>query len=93
MLGKRPDARWRIQADDLEELSRIQLRLLLAASDRLRPGGRILYSTCSIEPEENSAVIEAAGHFRKKLKLELMNELVPGRPADGGFQSLLRSQD
>lgn len=93
VLGKRPDARWRIQADDLEELSRIQLRLLLAASDRLKPGGRILYSTCSIEPEENSAVIEAAGHFRKKLKLELMNELVPGRPADGGFQSLLRSQD
>ena len=93
VLGKRPDARWRIQADDLEELSRIQLRLLLAASDRLRPGGRILYSTCSIEPEENSAVIEAAVHFRQKLKLELMNDLVPGRSADGGFQSLLRSQD
>ena len=91
VLGKRPDARWRIQEDDLEELSRIQLRLLLAAADRLRPGGRIVYSTCSIEPEENSAVLEAAGHFRQKLKLEVMNEIVPGRPADGGFQSLLRS--
>ncbi len=91
VLGKRPDARWRIQLDDLEELSRIQLRLLLAAADRLKPGGRILYSTCSIEPEENSAVIEAVGHFRQKLKLEMTNELIPGRSADGGFQSLLRS--
>lgn len=91
VLGKRPDARWRIQLDDLEELSRIQLRLLLAAADRLKPGGRILYSTCSIEPEENTAVVEAVGHFRQKLKLEMTNELIPGRSADGGFQSLLRS--
>lgn len=91
VLGKRPDARWRIQADDLEELSRIQLRLILAAADRLKPGGRILYSTCSIEPDENTAVVEAVGHFRKKLTLEMTNELIPGRPADGGFQSLLRS--
>lgn len=93
VLGKRPDARWRIQEDDLEELSRIQLRLLLAAASRLRPGGRIVYSTCSIEPEENSAVLEAASHFRTKVQLEIMNELIPGRPADGGFQSLLRSSN
>ena len=91
VLGKRPDARWRIQEDDLEELSRIQLRLLLAAANRLRPGGRIVYSTCSIEPEENAAVLEAASHLRTKLQLEVMHELIPGRPADGGFQSLLRS--
>lgn len=91
VLGKRPDARWRIQPDDLEELSRIQLRLILAAADRLKPGGRILYSTCSIEPEENTAVVEAVGHFRKKLTLEMTSELIPGRTADGGFQSLLRS--
>jgi 16S rRNA (cytosine967-C5)-methyltransferase len=91
VLGKRPDARWRIQEDDLEELSRIQLRLLLAAANRLRPGGRIVYSTCSIEPEENTAVLEAASHFRTKLQLVEMHELVPGHPSDGGFQSLLGS--
>lgn len=90
VLGKRPDARWRIQPEDLEELSRIQLRLLLAAADRLRPGGRLVYSTCSIEPEENQQVVEAACHFRPQLQLAAMNELVPGRPADGGFQCLLR---
>ncbi len=92
VLGKRPDARWRIQPDDLEELSRIQLLLLLAASDRLKPGGRIVYSTCSIEPDENKSVVEAACHFRPKLKIVEQRELTPGRSADGGFQSLLRAE-
>ncbi len=92
VLGKRPDARWRIQPDDLEELSRIQLLLLLAASDRLKPGGRIVYSTCSIEPDENSSVVEAACHFRQKLKIAEAHELTPGRNADGGFQCLLRTE-
>ena len=92
MLGKRPDARWRIQPDDLEELSRIQLLLLLAAADRLKPGGRIVYSTCSIEPDENAAVVEAATHFRPKLKIVEQHELAPGRNSDGGFQCLLRSE-
>lgn len=90
VLGKRPDARWRIQPDDLEELSRIQLLLLLAAADRLKPGGRIVYSTCSIEPDENQSVVEAACHFRPKLKVVEQRELTPGRPADGGFQALLQ---
>ena len=91
VLGKRPDARWRIQPDDLEELSRIQLLLLLAATDRLKPGGRIVFSTCSIEPEENSAVVEAVCHFRPKLKIVEQHELTPGRTSDGGFQCLLRT--
>ncbi len=90
VLGKRPDARWRIQPDDLEELSRIQLRLLLAAVKRLKPGGRIVYSTCSIEPEENTEVVTAASHFSTKLQIETTRELIPGRSADGGFQCLLR---
>ncbi len=92
VLGKRPDARWRIQPEDLEELSRIQLLLLLAATSRLKPGGRIVYSTCSIEPDENSSVVEAACHFRQKLKIVEQHELTPGRNADGGFQCLLRSE-
>ncbi|TXT23333.1 MAG: 16S rRNA (cytosine967-C5)-methyltransferase [Planctomycetota bacterium] len=90
VLGKRPDARWRIQPDDLEELSRIQLLLLLAAADRLKPGGRIVFSTCSIEPDENAAVVEAACHFRPKLKIVEQRELTPGQSSDGGFQCLLR---
>lgn len=93
VLGKRPDARWRIQPDDLEELSRIQLLLLLAAADRLKPGGRIVYSTCSIEPDENKAVVEAACHFRPKLKLVESHELPPGPTSDGGFQCLLTTSE
>ncbi len=92
VLGKRPDARWRIQPDDLEELSRIQLLLLLAAAGRLKPGGRIVYSTCSIEPDENGSVVEAACHFRPKLKIVEQHELTPGQTADGGFQCLLRAE-
>ena len=89
VLGKRPDARWRITPDDLEELSALQLRLLRDAAARVRSGGRILYSTCSIEPEENEWLIATA--IAADPSLEQIQEIHhrPGRPGDGGYQVLL----
>lgn len=89
VLGKRPEARWRIAPDDLRELPRLQTRLLHAACDRLRPGGRVVYSTCSIEPEENEGVVEELLEGRDDLRLERQVAMLPGRPSDGGFLALL----
>ena len=89
VLGKRVDARWRITADDLVELPQIQRRLLEAAYGRLAPRGRILYSTCSIEVEENRSLIDAFLAAHPDLTKADEAEFVPGRPADGGYQALL----
>lgn len=56
-LGRNPEIRFRLQAEDLARHSERQKAILRAAVRAVRPGGRIVYSTCSLEPEENEQVI------------------------------------
>lgn len=53
-----PDIKWRRQADDLAGLADRQLTLLQRAATVLKPGGRLVYATCSSEPEENERVVD-----------------------------------
>ena len=57
-LRHNPDIRWRLQAADIAELARKQQQILETASAMVRPGGLLLYSTCSLEKDENEAVIQ-----------------------------------
>jgi 16S rRNA (cytosine967-C5)-methyltransferase len=58
-LGRNPEIRHRLKPEDLTRQSQRQRELLTAALRLLRPGGRVVYSTCSLEPEENEEVIAA----------------------------------
>jgi 16S rRNA (cytosine967-C5)-methyltransferase len=89
VLHRRPEARWRFDTTALEELTALQLRLLLTAASRIRRGGRLVYSTCSLEPEENSRLVRAA--LTQLPEFLLVQETLhkPGAPADGAFQALL----
>lgn len=90
VLGKRPEARWRISPYDLRELPRLQHKLLSLALDRVRPGGRVVYSTCSIEALENRGVVDQCLAERPQVKLIEERHHIPGQPADGAYQALLR---
>lgn len=57
VLGRRADARWRKTADVLAEMPPVQLELLTSAGRRLRPGGVLVYSVCTFEPEETDQVV------------------------------------
>ena len=59
VMGRKADLRWAKSAEAIEELAALQARLLEHAVTLLRPGGRILYSTCTIDPSEDEAVIES----------------------------------
>jgi len=64
-LRRNPEIRWRITAADIEELSSRQRQILDCSADVIKPGGRLIYSTCSVEPEENEQVIQPFMAVRK----------------------------
>ena len=89
VLGKRPEVRSRITPEDIVELTATQQRLLEAAASLIAPGGRIVYSTCSVEPEENSGVISDFLQAHANFELLEAREYLPGQPSDGGYQALI----
>lgn len=58
-LARNPEIKWKLKPEDLLDLQSRQIALLKAAMHHVSPGGRIVYSTCSLEPEENEQVITA----------------------------------
>ena len=59
-LARNPEIKWRLKCDDLLELQARQIAILRSAMAQVSAGGRIVYSTCSLEPEENEDVVEKA---------------------------------
>lgn len=92
VLGKRPEARWRLTETDFTELPLLQIKLLNAAADRIRVGGRLAYSTCSIDALENEGVIRAFLGEGPGWTVTKQHQSAPGEPADGGFVTLLTRQ-
>jgi 16S rRNA (cytosine967-C5)-methyltransferase len=94
VLRRRPDARWRFSATRLGKLAAAQLRILHGASALVRPGGRFVYSTCSIEPEENEQLIKGwlANHYEFRFIRQRL--LLPGAEGtDGAFAALITRAD
>lgn len=92
VLGKRPEARWRVDPESLQELTGIQRGLLKGALRCVKPGGRVVYSTCSIEGAENEKLVESVLRTEPRWRLEKSQSFFPGRPGDGGYQALLREK-
>ena len=87
-LGRNPEIKWRLQSSDLIDLHRKQVALLRNAIEHLKPGGRLVYSTCSLEEEENRLVIEAVHRGWRVV------ERLPGRDqGDGFFAAVLTSEE
>ena len=77
VLGKRADLRWRRTPEDLEAIVKLQEELIEEAANMVKKGGRLVYSTCSLEPEEN---MEQVNKFLAKydaFELDDLSEFLP----------------
>jgi 16S rRNA (cytosine967-C5)-methyltransferase len=91
VLRRRVDLRWRIQPGEIPRLQTAQLDLLHRAAPRLKPGGVLVYSTCSLEPEENGEVVQQFLGGHREFKLERERELLPfADGVDGAYVARLR---
>ena len=92
VMRRRVDLRWLIQLPEIERLRTTQLVLLKQAATVLKPGGILVYSTCSLEPEENSEVVKEFLAANASFKLESERQLLPfADNVDGAFVARLKS--
>jgi len=90
VMRRRPDLRWRIEEKEIARLATLQLKLLGQAAELTKPGGVLVYSTCSLEPEENERVVEQFLGSHAEAHLETTRSLVPPRDGcDGAFVARL----
>jgi 16S rRNA (cytosine967-C5)-methyltransferase len=86
VMRRRVDLRWRISPEEILRLQQTQLDLLKLAATKLKPGGVLVYSTCSLEPEENSEVVKEFLREHENFKLESERESLPfADNVDGAF--------
>ena len=91
VLRRRPDARWNWSEEKLAALVKLQAEILDACAPRVAPGGLLVYSTCSNEPEENEAQVTAFLERHPEFSLEESRESLPFESGtDGAFAARLR---
>jgi len=93
-MRRRVELRWRVRPDELRRLQTAQIRLLRHAITRLQIGGILVYSTCSLEPEENSEVVRTVLESAPEFELERERLLSPiQNGVDGAYVAVLRRRE
>jgi 16S rRNA (cytosine967-C5)-methyltransferase len=91
VLRRRVELRWRIRPQEIKRLRNVQLGLLAQAAALLKPAGTLVYSTCSMEPEENAHMVNEFLASHPSFKCETERELLPFRDSvDGAYVARIR---
>ena len=90
VFRKRPDALWNFSEKKLQDICRIQREIVKSAFKLLAPGGIIIISTCSIEPEENGELVKFFCSLDPHLQCEVQQTILPAPEHDGAFAARCR---
>jgi 16S rRNA (cytosine967-C5)-methyltransferase len=89
-MRRRPDLRWRLRRTDFDRMQRLQIEIVRALIPFLKPNGVLVYSTCSLEPEENEEVVRRSLAEMPILRLEAERSSLPFRDGfDGAYAARL----
>lgn len=83
--ARNPDARWRISPEQIQEYTLTQRRLLAIAAPKLRPGGKLVYATCTLTDMENAEIIHAFLERHPAFRPAKFANPLTGTPADGSL--------
>ncbi|HEV8204020.1 MAG TPA: RsmB/NOP family class I SAM-dependent RNA methyltransferase, partial [Pyrinomonadaceae bacterium] len=84
-LRRNPEIRWRLTPPDVGKFAEQQKLILIRAAEMVKPGGRLIYSTCSVEPQENEEVIEEVMARDERFQLVKTRRTWPQREGCDGF--------
>jgi len=90
VMRRRPDLRWRLRRTDFDRIQQLQIEIVRALTPFLKPNGVLVYSTCSLEPEENEQVVCRILEEMSGLRLEAEKSSLPFRDGfDGAYAARL----
>lgn len=90
VMQKRIDVRWRLNSNELKRLTELQYQILCNASKSVKPGGRLVYSTCSIDEDEDSNLVQRFLEHHRDFKLQTETLILPfEEKIDGAYAALL----
>lgn len=94
VLKRKPDIKWQREKEDIDKITKIQENILDTVSKYLKPGGELVYSTCSIIKEENNEIIEK--FLKKNTEFKQMGDFIqiyPNKKTDGFFMVKCKKQN
>ena len=83
VLGKRVDARWHRSPEDIDRLATVQNQILNNVAKSVKPGGVVVYSTCTLEPEENRDIVNTFLKTHPDFRVKPLPEHIPWKLTDG----------
>jgi 16S rRNA (cytosine967-C5)-methyltransferase len=90
VLSRRVEARWRYSLSDLKRLSNLQMEILEGALKVMKPGGLLVYSTCSIDPAENEELVQRVLKGKSDVELLAEQTFFPTEAQGGGYWAKIK---
>lgn len=85
VMGRKPDIRYRVTPEDVQALAALQRKILSVVQEYVKPGGTLVYSTCTVTRAENDGNVQWFGEQYPEFQFENMRQLYPGEGRHDGF--------